>query len=204
MIKPAPGDPPPLNEHLLRSYQHARDIVENWRIDYNLNRPHTSLDGLTPYEFATQSNKDHTRVAFQCFTLREFSLILSEAYVFERESSRCRPCRRCLKTLVAEAVLQFMLLLIFATMFFDPLRWIVAFAVVAVARNSEHAAKMSFIRMVCAAVFVATIVEINLQMTPETREFTVPAYSVSVAVSLLIIWLINLALTWLFRNTSSK
>ena len=24
-------------------------------IDYNLNRPHTSLEGLTPYEFATRS-----------------------------------------------------------------------------------------------------------------------------------------------------
>ena len=34
-----------LNEHLFRSYRHARDIIENWRIDYNLNRPHTSLDG---------------------------------------------------------------------------------------------------------------------------------------------------------------
>ncbi len=42
------------------SYRHARDIIESWRIDYNLIRPHTSLDGLTPYEFATQSNKDHT------------------------------------------------------------------------------------------------------------------------------------------------
>ncbi|THK33273.1 IS3 family transposase, partial [Ensifer sp. MPMI2T] len=24
----------------------------------NLNRPHTSLDGLTPYEFATRSRQD--------------------------------------------------------------------------------------------------------------------------------------------------
>ncbi len=42
------------NEHLFRSYRHARDIIENWRIDDNLNRPHTSLDGRTPYEFAAQ------------------------------------------------------------------------------------------------------------------------------------------------------
>ncbi|MBG6178751.1 transposase InsO family protein [Labrenzia sp. EL_208] len=49
-----------LNEHLFHSYRPARDIIENWRIDYNLNRPHTSLDGFTPHEFATQSNKDHT------------------------------------------------------------------------------------------------------------------------------------------------
>jgi len=33
--------------------------IEEWRIDYNLNRPHTSLDGLTPYEFANRFGKDH-------------------------------------------------------------------------------------------------------------------------------------------------
>lgn len=48
-----------LNEHLFRSYLHARKIIEEWRIDYNLNRPHTSLDGLTPNEFATRSQQDH-------------------------------------------------------------------------------------------------------------------------------------------------
>ena len=40
-----------LNEHLFRRYRHARNIIEEWRIDYNENRPHTSLDGLTPNEF---------------------------------------------------------------------------------------------------------------------------------------------------------
>ena len=40
-------------------YRHARDIIEEWRIDYNTNRPHTSLDGLTPNEFANRSQKDH-------------------------------------------------------------------------------------------------------------------------------------------------
>jgi len=48
-----------LNEHLFRSYRHAREIIEEWRIDYNYHRPHTSLDGLTPNEFATRSRKDH-------------------------------------------------------------------------------------------------------------------------------------------------
>lgn len=48
-----------LNEHLFRSYRHAREIIEEWRIDYNLHRPHTSLDGLTPNEFATRSRMDH-------------------------------------------------------------------------------------------------------------------------------------------------
>jgi putative transposase len=48
-----------LNEHLFRSYRHAREIIADWRIDYNLHRPHTSLDGLTPNEFATRSKTDH-------------------------------------------------------------------------------------------------------------------------------------------------
>lgn len=48
-----------LNEHLFRSHLHARRIIEDWRIDYNSNRPHTSLDGLTPNEFATRSRTDH-------------------------------------------------------------------------------------------------------------------------------------------------
>ena len=32
----------------------ARRIIEAWRIDYNTERPHTSLNGLTPIEFATR------------------------------------------------------------------------------------------------------------------------------------------------------
>ncbi|MEO1200239.1 MAG: IS3 family transposase [Pseudomonadota bacterium] len=48
-----------LNEKLFCSYRHAREIIEDWRIDYNLNRPNTSLDGLTPAEYATRSKAAH-------------------------------------------------------------------------------------------------------------------------------------------------
>ena len=48
-----------LNEHLLRSYRLAREIIEDWRIDNTLPQPRTSLDGLTPNEFATRSAMDH-------------------------------------------------------------------------------------------------------------------------------------------------
>jgi putative transposase len=48
-----------LNEHLFHSFRHAREIIEEWCIDYNLRRPHTSLDGLTPNEFATRASMDH-------------------------------------------------------------------------------------------------------------------------------------------------
>jgi putative transposase len=48
-----------LNEQLFTSYRQASNSIEEWRIDYNVNRPHTSLDGLTPHEFATRSRMDH-------------------------------------------------------------------------------------------------------------------------------------------------
>ena len=34
-----------LNEHLFTSLPEARRIIEEWRIDYNTRRPHTSLTG---------------------------------------------------------------------------------------------------------------------------------------------------------------
>jgi len=43
------------------SLTHARAHIEAWRVDYNEERPHTSLEGLTPTEFATRSSKDHNQ-----------------------------------------------------------------------------------------------------------------------------------------------
>jgi putative transposase len=40
-----------LNEHWFLSLPDARRIVEEWRIDYNRERPHSSLGDLTPEEF---------------------------------------------------------------------------------------------------------------------------------------------------------
>ena len=53
-----------LNEHLFRSYGHAREVIARWRHDYNNHRPHTSLNGLTPKEFTTRSNQDHNQSRF--------------------------------------------------------------------------------------------------------------------------------------------
>ena len=47
-----------LNEHLFDSLRHARNLVAAWRIDFNHNRPHSSLAGLTPHEYANRSKKD--------------------------------------------------------------------------------------------------------------------------------------------------
>lgn len=40
-----------LNEHWFVSLNHARQIIENWRIEYNTERPHSSLGDLPPEEF---------------------------------------------------------------------------------------------------------------------------------------------------------
>jgi transposase InsO family protein len=50
-----------LNEHLFANLNEARQIIEEWRIDYNTNRPHTSLNGLTPTEFATRPARAKSR-----------------------------------------------------------------------------------------------------------------------------------------------
>lgn len=41
-----------LNEHWFTSLADARQTIESWRRDYNQMRPHSSLGGLTPAEFA--------------------------------------------------------------------------------------------------------------------------------------------------------
>ena len=50
-----------LNEHLFTNIKEAREIIEEWRIDYNTNRPHSSLNGLTPIEFAARPTPGHNR-----------------------------------------------------------------------------------------------------------------------------------------------
>ena len=40
-----------LNEHWFTSLDEARDVIEEWRQDYNAVRPHSSLDDLTPEQF---------------------------------------------------------------------------------------------------------------------------------------------------------
>jgi hypothetical protein len=43
-----------LNEHVFVSLADARNKIEKWRVEYNRERPHSSLGNLTPEEFATQ------------------------------------------------------------------------------------------------------------------------------------------------------
>jgi transposase InsO family protein len=41
-----------LNEHWFISMRHARQVIEDWRQEYNGERPHSSLGYLTPNRFA--------------------------------------------------------------------------------------------------------------------------------------------------------
>ncbi|TWG53515.1 transposase [Aminobacter sp. J44] len=48
-----------LNEGLFTCNGTPDTSIDKWRIDYNLNRPHTSLDALEPNEFATRSRSNN-------------------------------------------------------------------------------------------------------------------------------------------------
>ena len=45
-----------LNMHWFSSLSDARVKIENWRLFYNEERPHSSLNGLAPKEFAKVNN----------------------------------------------------------------------------------------------------------------------------------------------------
>ena len=47
-----------LNMNWFSTLSEARQVIEQWRINYNTERPHSSLGGLTPKEFADQARND--------------------------------------------------------------------------------------------------------------------------------------------------
>jgi len=47
-----------LNEHLFDSLRHARSLVAAWSDEFNHDRPHSSLAGLTPWEYVDRSMED--------------------------------------------------------------------------------------------------------------------------------------------------
>ena len=50
-----------LNEQWFISLAHARSVIETWRIEYNTERPHSSLGDRTPEEFADQLKEQAER-----------------------------------------------------------------------------------------------------------------------------------------------
>jgi transposase InsO family protein len=54
-----------LNEHWFLTMAHARRAIEIWRVEYNTERPHSSLGDLTPEEYAERGlARDEERVSF--------------------------------------------------------------------------------------------------------------------------------------------
>jgi putative transposase len=63
-----------LNEHLFGNLGQAQHIIEEWRIDYNTNRPHSSLNGLTPIEFAARPKAGQNWIQERCRAVGAASL----------------------------------------------------------------------------------------------------------------------------------
>ena len=60
--RPSPDPDYPISTSTCsKSLPASRHTLELWRLDYNTQRPHTSLDGLTPFTFANQSAMEHNR-----------------------------------------------------------------------------------------------------------------------------------------------
>jgi putative transposase len=51
-----------LNGNWFLNVSHAKKVIETWRLDYNESRPHTSLSGKTPNEYANNTGKILTAV----------------------------------------------------------------------------------------------------------------------------------------------
>ena len=64
-----------LNEHWFLSIDEVRATIENWRIDYNQNRPHSSLHDLTPEEFAARSQPKQSTNSQQTYPRLPESLV---------------------------------------------------------------------------------------------------------------------------------
>ncbi len=47
-----------LNQNWFQNILEASEIAEEWRKDYNNNRPHSSLGYLTPREYLRKENKE--------------------------------------------------------------------------------------------------------------------------------------------------
>jgi transposase InsO family protein len=41
-----------LNVHWFDTIEHAKEVIEHWRADYNESRPHMALGNIPPNEFA--------------------------------------------------------------------------------------------------------------------------------------------------------
>ena len=78
-----------LNEHVFLSLDDARSKIEKWRIEYNRERPHSSLGNLTPEEFAAQASCEGSSAFAR--TARPAQELLASA-VHSATASDPKPC----------------------------------------------------------------------------------------------------------------
>jgi putative transposase len=55
-----------LNQNWFMSLEHVRRVIEEWRVDYNRMRPHSSLENLTPNEFRLASEDELFYSSLRC------------------------------------------------------------------------------------------------------------------------------------------
>jgi putative transposase len=78
-----------LNEHVFVSLADARVKIEKWRIEYNRERPHSSLGKLTPEKFAARATDPESSVLAR--TARPVPELLAAA-VHSATASDPNPC----------------------------------------------------------------------------------------------------------------
>ena len=71
----------------------APRIVEAWRIDYSLYRPHASLGRLTPNEFAIRSRPDHNQNGFWLSTGQSGGKVTSDVWLLPRHNAITALCQ---------------------------------------------------------------------------------------------------------------
>ncbi len=58
-----------LNQHYFLNLNEAKEVIEDWRIEYNTVRPHETLDQLTPMEFMAEYKRQNNNLNPQEFSL---------------------------------------------------------------------------------------------------------------------------------------
>jgi putative transposase len=69
-----------LNTNWFLSLKHAKDVIEEWRKDYNTVRPHSSHRGLSPEEFIGLAGNAKMQVALSSGKVTRFLSTIQSAY----------------------------------------------------------------------------------------------------------------------------
>jgi Integrase core domain len=76
-----------LNEHMFRNLPRTRRLIEEWRKNYDAHRPHRSLGGLTPNEFATRTRKGQNEYRVQLWMRANRGNVTGDAVITDNRGS---------------------------------------------------------------------------------------------------------------------